>query len=388
MLRRMYEIERRSQRPLFNLEELTTCGNVPSLKTRTRPHTSTTHQKVYQSAMNTIPDRFNRPTRISKKGFIARRCCALVAISGLAGACGAGEGVAGDAATKPTATSATTTISATAPATSAPATTRVSSPATISSSLPNTTTVPPALTIPEPVRGIWRESGQGTSVSVDDCRQESGFEKNFGKVLTIDADHFTYFESGGRLIEVHEHDESRIDATYDTTYADTPTKERLIFDAQNDGTVLIVRDSDRPGPIRYLRCPAVPNQPLNRAPLALDPFTPNTVLDAGLEAIGCWLRPGQPFDLEPIFFLNGDSGLMVIGGQTITLPESTTKQETVIPAVELNLTLSADGYAATFAAVGPERRGSIESNDRDVTLAVATPDGRRTQVHGVLTCGV
>jgi hypothetical protein len=225
-------------------------------------------------------------------------------------------------------------------------------------------------------------------VSFDECREETGYEQNFDKVLTIGADRFSYFETGGKLIEVNEQDESRIDATYDTTYADTPTQERLTFDAKEDGNVLIVRDETRPGPIRYVRCPEAPNDATDTAPLALDPFTPDTVVDAGLEAIGCWLRPGEATDLDPIFFANGEGGVLVIDGKTVTVPDSTTDDVAVIPPVAVGLTYFCNGYAATVSAVGPERATSIESSDRDVTLAVAAPDGRSTYVDGVLGCGV
>jgi hypothetical protein len=335
--------------------------------------------------------RFN-PSRgrvIARRG---RVVVAVTAITVVAGACGAGNNVADDqppttaAAPRPEANAVgattaaaptTVAIDPNAPTTSAPA-------AVTPSEAPG---APPALAIPEPIRGVWRES-EAASVSLDDCRQTEGFEQNFDKVLTIDADRFSYFESGGRLIEVNEQDESRIDATFDTTYADTPTEARVTLDAQDDGAVLIVRSDDRPGPLRYVRCPGSPAEQANTAPLELDSFVPNAVSDAGLEAIGCWLRPGEASDLDPIFFVNGDDGLMVIDGKPVELPDRTSGEDAVIPTVEVGLTYSGDGFAATFAAVGPERPVSIESSDRDVTLAVAAPDGRRSTVKGVLGCGV
>ncbi len=114
------------------------------------------------------------------------------------------------------------------------------------------------LSVPEPIQGSWRES-QGKVVTAAECLQTSGHEANFGKVLTVRPDGFSFFEAGGRLLEIKERSANRIRATFDTTYADTQTQGEYVFDAQDNGTMLIVReygDHARPGPIRYLRCPA------------------------------------------------------------------------------------------------------------------------------------
>ncbi|MGB3723002.1 MAG: hypothetical protein WA979_09315 [Pacificimonas sp.] len=112
--------------------------------------------------------------------------------------------------------------------------------------------------IPGSVQGTWREVAlDAENVASAEC--EPSKTANFGKIWTIRADGFTRFETGGRLIEVHERDASRMDATYDTTYADTPTTDRYIFDAKDDGRTLILRETGadaRPGPIRMLRCPS------------------------------------------------------------------------------------------------------------------------------------
>lgn len=355
------------------------------------------------------PFQRERAARTSARRNAVRRMCAVFAVAGLASACNAAdEGADSAPLTTPTsnpigttppapstaAPSSTAPVATPAPsAPTTPATTTATTPTTTPTTLSNVTTTPapapapaPALVIPEPVRGTWRES-EAASVGFDDCRQELGFEQNFGKVLTIDAASFTVFEAGGTLRAIVEQDESRVDATFDTIDADTTRQQRLVFDAQDGGSVLIVRD-DRPGPTRYVRCPAAPTERPQDTPFTLEPVTADTVVDAGLEAIGCWMRPGQATDLAAVFFLSGDAAVLVIDGERVVLPESTTKQDTVIPDVTVGLTVSGKGYAATFAAVGRERPASIESSDRDVTLAVATPDGRRTYLDGILTCGV
>lgn len=126
---------------------------------------------------------------------------------------------------------------------------------------PTSTAVTPnspalSLTMPEGVRGKWRRS-TGSSVTAAQCVDSAN--DNMGKILTIRADGFSRFEDGGRLIRVQERDSSRIRATFDTTYADTPTQGEFVFDAQDNGQTLIERqygDGAQPGPIRYRRCPA------------------------------------------------------------------------------------------------------------------------------------
>jgi hypothetical protein len=196
----------------------------------------------------------------ARKHHLAARCSTLVAFISVTAAC------------------TSNTEEKKAETTSAVASSSVASSSVVSSSVasssdgPVMTSVPPRISpdsaasgptttartdaIPESIRGKWRENYEGV-VAPDDCRQDGGFERNFGKVLEVDANGFRYFESGGTLINVIERDTSRIDAVFDTTYADTPTQARIVFDAQDDNTVLIVRD-DRPGPIRFVRCPTAP----------------------------------------------------------------------------------------------------------------------------------
>jgi len=107
--------------------------------------------------------------------------------------------------------------------------------------------------IPESIRGVWRQS-EAASVTAAEC-DETNSPDNIGKVLTINADWFSNFEDGGRLLEIYTSDGSSIDARYDTTYADTPTEDRLVFALQDGGAVLLVSDVTQPGAVRYVRCP-------------------------------------------------------------------------------------------------------------------------------------
>ena len=335
-----------------------------------------------------------------------RRLCCVAALVGLLAACGGSDDSANDASTTTTDASAATATTAddTGSTTTAPTPTTVTDSAPAATATPTTaapttaapTTAPSTTatdtapgTIPEAVRGVWRES-EAASVTAAEC-DDTNSSENMGKVLNIRADGFSNFETGGRLLEVFESDASRIDARYDTTYADTPTEERITFDAQDDGNVLIVRDESRPGPVRYVRCPASDgdgSQPTG-APLELQPFGTDLIAASlGGDAIGCSLQSDQASDLDIVFFVNDQGGLIMIDGTAIVLANSTTTDDSVIPDIAVGLTYSDNGYAATFAAVGPEREDSIESTERDVTLAVSTPDNRFTSVDGLLFCGV
>lgn len=115
--------------------------------------------------------------------------------------------------------------------------------------------LPLSLTMPAGIRGKWRRSTEA-SVTASECVNSAS--ANMGLILTIRSDGFSRFEDGGRLIRVHERDANRIRATFDTTYADTPTQGDFIFGAQDNGQTLIERqygDGAQPGPLRYRRCP-------------------------------------------------------------------------------------------------------------------------------------
>ncbi|MGB3737171.1 MAG: hypothetical protein WA964_19615 [Ilumatobacter sp.] len=343
-------------------------------------------------------------------GMATRRGAALALLVLTGAACGASDDAALDSSTTadlattlpstdPTTTTTTTTTTLSTPSTDAATvesstTAAPSTTSTSTSSTTPTTAAPddgPVQSIPEAVQGMWRIT-DAESVTADDCRQVAGFEQNYGQVLTVRADGFSYFESGGTLIEVIERDESRVDATFETTSGGpTTSEERITLDAQDDASMLILNDAE-PGIVRLLRCPA-PSDPgdtgTDSGPLELEPFDLARVRDAGIESIGCSMRPGQDVDSGIVFFANGEDGaFMVIDGASIALSNSTAPDAGVIPNIEADLTYSENGYAATFVTVGEASPDSIESTEQAVTLAVATPDGRRTRIDGIISCGV
>jgi len=113
-----------------------------------------------------------------------------------------------------------------------------------------------AVNIPRSIQGSWRETDADSVTAAECAPTRNG---NFGKVLTVRKDGFSFFETGGRLLDVKERSANRIRATFDTSYADTPAQGEFVFDVQDGGKVLTMReygDAAEPGPIRYLRCPS------------------------------------------------------------------------------------------------------------------------------------
>ena len=112
-------------------------------------------------------------------------------------------------------------------------------------------------TMPEAVRGQWRENDLGRDPTRDDCNQTSQSNNNFGKVLSVNAGGYSLFEDGGRIIDVHSRTDDSIDATFDTTYADTPTRARRSLALQSTGALAVKDDygDGRSDLTEYLRCP-------------------------------------------------------------------------------------------------------------------------------------
>lgn len=130
-----------------------------------------------------------------------------------------------------------------------------SSPSTPSNDAVTQDSPPLSLSMPVGVRGKWRRS---TEASVTAAQCVDSANTNMGLILTIRSEGFSRFEDGGRLLRVHERDSSKIRATFDTTYADTPTQGEFLFAAQDNGQTLIERqygDGALPGVLRYRRCP-------------------------------------------------------------------------------------------------------------------------------------
>lgn len=126
----------------------------------------------------------------------------------------------------------------------------------------NESTAPPGATaspgaMPEAIRGQWRENDLGRDPTAEDCDQTSPSNRNFGKVLTVNAGGYSLFEDGGRIIHVHGRTDRTIDAAFDTTYADTLTRARRAFALQPGGALAVKDDrgSGRSDLTEYLRCP-------------------------------------------------------------------------------------------------------------------------------------
>lgn len=236
-----------------------------------------------------------------RRSTFARGAAAVTAAATLATACGGDDApsadvdtsttVAAPSATGPVTEATVAPTTSSSPTTAPPPTTAVPTTATpttapSTSVVPTTTptTAPPTsaapvtpveASFPDIMRDTWRES-EGDSVTADECRTDNEAVENFGRVLTIRADGFGYFETGGLLLEAHERTEVRFEATFDTTYADTPTEDRLVFELGDGSDVLTVTDAADGATIgRYVRCPAP-------TPLTADEA------EAQIESLGEW----------------------------------------------------------------------------------------------------
>ncbi|MGB3797977.1 MAG: hypothetical protein WA957_16960, partial [Alteraurantiacibacter sp.] len=112
-------------------------------------------------------------------------------------------------------------------------------------------------TMPQTLRGSWRKDDLGRAPDSDDCDIYRPVNQSWERVITVREGGYSHFETGGRIMEVHNRTTTMIDATFDTTYADTPTSARKDFALQADGT-LAVNDDNGDGRMEvstYLRCP-------------------------------------------------------------------------------------------------------------------------------------
>ena len=111
-----------------------------------------------------------------------------------------------------------------------------------------------AQSFPTAIRGTWRATG-GAPVSKAQC--DGYLPENMGKVLTIREDSYSFFEQGGRLISVSEREPGLIRGVFDTTYADTPTRDELEFSVDPVAKTLSVRnfDTGERATTMYRRCP-------------------------------------------------------------------------------------------------------------------------------------
>jgi len=112
-------------------------------------------------------------------------------------------------------------------------------------------------TMPAAILGQWRQDDLGRDPTGEDCNQSSQSNGNFGNVLNVYARGYSVFEDGGRIIDVHRRTDATIDATFDMTYADTPTQARRNFALKPNGSLVVSDDeaAGRPDVTAYLRCP-------------------------------------------------------------------------------------------------------------------------------------
>lgn len=114
-----------------------------------------------------------------------------------------------------------------------------------------------AQTMPEALRGDWHKADLGRAPTAEDCDPRLRGTIDWDRLITVRDGGYSYFETGGRIMEVHNRTDTMIDATFDTTYADTPTSERRDFALQDDGSMAINLD-DGDGTmnvVEYLPCP-------------------------------------------------------------------------------------------------------------------------------------
>ena len=114
-----------------------------------------------------------------------------------------------------------------------------------------------AQTMPARLRGDWHKDDLGRAPTAKDCDPRLRGTIDWDRLITVGDGGYSYFETGGRILEVHNRTDTMIDATFDTTYADTPTSERRDFALQPDGTMAVNKD-DGDGVMdvtQYIRCP-------------------------------------------------------------------------------------------------------------------------------------
>ncbi len=112
-------------------------------------------------------------------------------------------------------------------------------------------------TMPSAMIGDWHINALDRAPTAQDCDDRLRGTVEYDRLITVRDGGYSYFETGGRIETVHRRTDSMIDATFDTTYADTPTSERRDFALQDNGTLAInIDDGDgTPEVTEYVRCP-------------------------------------------------------------------------------------------------------------------------------------
>lgn len=114
-----------------------------------------------------------------------------------------------------------------------------------------------AQTMPRSLRGDWHRNDLGRAPDAADCDERLRGTIDWDRLITVRETGYSYFETGGRIVDVHARTDSMIDATFDTTYADTPTSERRNFALQPDGTLAVSHETGEgtTDVAEYRRCP-------------------------------------------------------------------------------------------------------------------------------------
>lgn len=113
-----------------------------------------------------------------------------------------------------------------------------------------------ANTMPTAMLGRWHQDNLSRAPTAVDCYPERDATRDYDRLITVRETGYSYFETGGRIMEVHDRSDRMIVATFDTTYADTPTQTRKDFALQANGSLVVLSDSvEGSETTRYQRCP-------------------------------------------------------------------------------------------------------------------------------------
>ena len=115
-----------------------------------------------------------------------------------------------------------------------------------------TASAPKPASFPVALRGEWRETDGPVPTTAQCDRSDYG---NAGRILSVEAERFGYFEQGGRLLQVKERSAGRLRAVFDTSYAE-PDRDELVFVVDPVARTLTVTDMARgPASRTFKRCP-------------------------------------------------------------------------------------------------------------------------------------
>ena len=112
-----------------------------------------------------------------------------------------------------------------------------------------------AKTMPSTMLGRWHIDDLGRPPTTEDCDLSRDGTRDYDRLMTVREAGYGYFETGGRIMEVHARTDEMIDATFDTTYADEPTSARVKFTRRGDGPLAVQDESGQLETDLYRPCP-------------------------------------------------------------------------------------------------------------------------------------